>query len=106
MTTEDDFQRAIDASPGDWQTRLVFADWLQDRDDPRADGYRAMGRQRLSTFNVNPSPRAPLWTWFPFGPLGYAARALPRDWYELLADWVRPADGYLADVEPPWRDYL
>lgn len=43
MTTEDDFQAALDAIPEDWQTRLVFADWLQENDDPRAEGYRALG---------------------------------------------------------------
>jgi uncharacterized protein (TIGR02996 family) len=42
MTTEDDFQRALDANPDDWQTRLVFADWLQEQGDPRAEGYRAL----------------------------------------------------------------
>lgn len=44
MTTEDDFQRQLDAHPDDWQTRLVFADWLDERGDPRADGYRVLGR--------------------------------------------------------------
>lgn len=43
MTTEADFQSALDANPEDHHTRLVFADWLQDRDDPRAEGYRALG---------------------------------------------------------------
>jgi uncharacterized protein (TIGR02996 family) len=43
MTTEDDFQLALDANPGDWQTRLVFADWLEERGDPRGPGYRALG---------------------------------------------------------------
>lgn len=43
MTTEDDFQAVLDANPDDWQTRLVFADWLQERDDPRSEGYRALG---------------------------------------------------------------
>lgn len=42
-TTEGDFQRHLDEQPDDHFTRLVFADWLQDRDDPRADGYRALG---------------------------------------------------------------
>lgn len=42
MTTEDDFQKMLDKNPEDDQTRLIFADWLQDRDDPRADGYRAL----------------------------------------------------------------
>jgi uncharacterized protein (TIGR02996 family) len=47
VTTEEDFQAALDADPADWQTRLVFADWLQERGDTRADGYRALGRLRL-----------------------------------------------------------
>jgi uncharacterized protein (TIGR02996 family) len=47
MTGEDDFQQALDADPGDWQTRLVFADWLDERGDPRAAGFRALGRQRV-----------------------------------------------------------
>ena len=37
MTTEDDFQQALDANPDDHHTRLVFADWLQERGDPRAE---------------------------------------------------------------------
>lgn len=47
MTTEDDFQLALDANPDDWQTRLVFADWLQERGDERAEGYRALGVMRM-----------------------------------------------------------
>jgi uncharacterized protein (TIGR02996 family) len=47
VTTEDDFQRRLDRRPDDWQTRLVFADWLEERGDPRAGGYRAMGANRL-----------------------------------------------------------
>lgn len=45
MTTEDDFQAAT--HPDDWQTRLVFADWLEECGDPRAVGYRALGFRRL-----------------------------------------------------------
>jgi uncharacterized protein (TIGR02996 family) len=59
MTTEDDFQAALDANPGDWQTRLVFADWLQEcaRDLPcpackgkgeiRGDGVFSAGKPCL-----------------------------------------------------------
>lgn len=47
MTTEEDFQRALDSNPEDHHTRLVFADWLQERDDPRAEGYRALGKLKL-----------------------------------------------------------
>jgi uncharacterized protein (TIGR02996 family) len=48
VTTEDDFQAALDANPADWQTRLVFADWLAERGDPRAVGYRVLGQLRVA----------------------------------------------------------
>lgn len=40
------FNAALDANLIDHDTRLVYADWLQDRDDPRAAGYRALGLLR------------------------------------------------------------
>jgi uncharacterized protein (TIGR02996 family) len=49
MTTEDAFLQAIFASPEDAETRLVFADWLEDRGDPRAEVVRLEARlARLS----------------------------------------------------------
>lgn len=66
MTTEDDFHRLLDADPSDWQTRLIFADWLEERGDPRAEGYRVMGRLRLQP-QVGCNPSSPnffgLWYW-------------------------------------------
>lgn len=64
MTTEDDFQTALDTNPEDWQTRLVFADWLDDHGDPRAAGYRVMGERRLvpSTAKKHKHDN-PLWSW-------------------------------------------
>ena len=47
MTAEHEFDRLLNANPDDWQTRLVFADWLQERDDPRAAAVRALGTLRL-----------------------------------------------------------
>lgn len=52
MTTEDDFSAALDANPDDHHTRLVFADWLQERGDVRADGYRALGAGRVYPLSV------------------------------------------------------
>jgi uncharacterized protein (TIGR02996 family) len=40
LHTDDDFQRAIEAQPGDRTLRLVFADWLEERADPRAELIR------------------------------------------------------------------
>jgi uncharacterized protein (TIGR02996 family) len=60
MTTEDDFQNALAAQPQDWQTRLVFADWLQEHNDPRAEGYRAMGMRRVTPRHFK---SASAWVW-------------------------------------------
>ncbi len=43
MTTEEDFQRILDTNIKGHHTRLIFADWLDERNDPRAEGYRALG---------------------------------------------------------------
>jgi uncharacterized protein (TIGR02996 family) len=59
MTTEDDFQSALDADPTDWQTRLVFADWLEERGDPRGPGYRALALRRWRSYQPH---RGGYWT--------------------------------------------
>lgn len=85
MTTEDDFQRALDLNWQDWQTRLVLADFLQDLNDRRAAGYRALGVLRAFPdcwranepcwrSQVNFSPR----------PVGTPTPILPKDWYSAL----------------------
>src|SRR5262245_54586051 len=97
MTTEDDFQRTLDATPEDWQTRMVFADWLDERGDPRAAGYRALGkltRRAMFCQMYSPDPVSkPGKTFFIFGNgkiRGQNVRAqwtecfLPLEWYKLL----------------------
>lgn len=89
MTTEDDFHAALDANPEDHQTRLVFADWLQKRDDPRAEGYRALG-----VLGKQPSQRTEEKDWFvgtedapSFGPgrdESYIRAQFPPDWWTLV----------------------
>lgn len=88
MTSENDFQAALDADPTDHHTRLVFADWLQDRGDPRAEGYRALGVQRLRPV-LNDYAR---WAfgWMAAGCKTYPAWfrhgvcLLPTAWYSVL----------------------
>lgn len=82
MTTEDDFQAALDAHPDDWQTRLVFADWLQERGDPRAEGYRALGALRRRGL-----PDLEYACWFDAHEQRGGddkASDLPRDWFRLI----------------------
>lgn len=86
MTTEDDFQNALAAEPRDWQTMLVFADWLEERGDPRAEGYRALGLLRRV-----PAAFGRLWVWLNArwarsynDTEDKRAATLPDDWYDLI----------------------
>ncbi len=48
MNDEQAFFGVMDAHPDDMTTRLVFADWLQERgEDERAAGYRALAAARI-----------------------------------------------------------
>lgn len=42
-TEEDAFWSHLEANPSDSVARLVFADWLQERGDLRAEGMRVLG---------------------------------------------------------------
>lgn len=105
MTTEDDFHRALDANPDDWQCRLVFADWLEERGDVRAEGYRALGAQRLH------SVRGAEWylgTAAPPHPAAtvieeYGPCRLPADWFAALTAGRAIVSGPNHDVA--WRRF-
>lgn len=47
LADEAAFHAAIDAAPDDATLRLVFADWLEERGDPRAEGYRVLATRGL-----------------------------------------------------------
>lgn len=81
MTTEDDFHALLDANPDDANTRLVFADWLQDRGDPRAEGYRAMGEHRKRPHQISG-----LWWWARESEenAAHPHERLPTDWFRPL----------------------
>lgn len=85
MTTEDDFNRALDAQPDDWHTRLVFADWLQDRGDPRAAGYRAIAIQERRPLMRQHLEREACW-WACESAINppHTHNVLPSDWFALL----------------------
>jgi uncharacterized protein (TIGR02996 family) len=96
VTSEEDFQRALDEHPDDFQTRLVFADWLQERGDPRAEGYRALGvLGRIPTWAFNqPTGRVPWYLWISDAHIGsltgsFRKRAGVMRTATLPADWCR-----------------
>jgi uncharacterized protein (TIGR02996 family) len=83
VTTEDDFNRQLDANPEDHHTRLVFADWLEERDDPRAEGSRALGL--LGKRSTEETPRG--WLWHQAMPRRVPAPCdLPTDWFYALVN--------------------
>jgi uncharacterized protein (TIGR02996 family) len=89
LTTEDDFHRAIDANPEDWQTRQVFADWLDDRSDPRAAGYRAIAtRQRRPLRSHSKDREACWWHCPPKDTVKDTHNDVPSDWFALLPPGV------------------
>jgi uncharacterized protein (TIGR02996 family) len=81
MTSEDDFQRALDRRPDDWQARLVFADWLEERGDDRAEGYRALGIQQLAPAHASHERGVILWWWTS---IQTTDGRIPADWFELI----------------------
>jgi len=98
MTTEQDFNDALDLHPNDWQTRLVFADWLDERDDPRAEGYRA-----LAACRVYPATTASQSTW---GGTNHPAMGDP-DWVMANRSCLLPTDWFLLlpfDPKLDWQD--
>jgi len=82
VTTEDDFHRHLDVNPDDHHARLVFADWLQEHDDPRAEGYRALG-----TLQKRPKSVGETHMFEDESHLWYSKEKLhgmPSDWFKLI----------------------
>lgn len=81
MTEEQDFIDGLDADPDNHLLRAIYADWLGDRGDPRAEGYRALAvNRRYPEDNDGPCP---FWAIASNTPPD-ASRALPDDWYNAL----------------------
>lgn len=88
MTTEDDFQKALVAEPHDWHLRVLFANWLEERADARAEGYRAMGLLRRAPAHWRGTGP---WVWLSTHHARYytpsdeiATATVPDDWYDLI----------------------
>lgn len=80
------FHAHFDANPDDHVARQVFADWLQERNDPRAEGYRALGvagHYPMSHIGQH-------WLWNrgeqepPYHNYNGQSQALPPDWHERI----------------------
>jgi uncharacterized protein (TIGR02996 family) len=93
MDEEQAFLRAISAAPDDNTVRLIYADWLEERDDPRAEFVRAQVHLRELA---------------PDDPAGTSLRVWERElragcppyWLAMLDPPVWCAVGNIADVRP------
>jgi uncharacterized protein (TIGR02996 family) len=85
MNDEEAFQAALDADPNDRTTRLVFADWLEERGDRRAEGYRAIARLPVCDCRDNLSHNGHfLWMKDSWGLEQDGFATLPAVWVDLL----------------------
>ncbi|AWM35571.1 hypothetical protein GobsT_67570 [Gemmata obscuriglobus] len=103
MFTDDDvaFQRALLANPADTTLKLVYADWLQDRADPRAEFVRlqvqlaglidsSAGPQAAGVFGTLGDEFEPAWTAFmttlaqPFAPVRFQHDDPPHPFAEAV----------------------
>jgi uncharacterized protein (TIGR02996 family) len=97
MTDDESFIRAIQASPLERTTRLVYADWLNERDDPRAGFLRAQCALLDAWHKVIESQPSLPNEWFRQIDLFNHVFALPV---------VRPGEllPFSADLEDAFRD--
>jgi uncharacterized protein (TIGR02996 family) len=97
---EKEFQRQLDKeSYLARDTRLVFADWLQDKNDPRAEGYRILAAQGIYTnhYNIEP-PYSRTWRRLdPHNPPSWGMPhqipaavfdVLPQPYTQICRDWL------------------
>ncbi len=106
MSDGDAFQAHLDAHPDDHTARLVFADWLQDRDDPRAEGYRALGRNGLHPVPDPPQRHTKIGQWrlYPSGSgiLPPGPDDIPPDWLDAIKINIRGSSS-AGDLGMRWN---
>lgn len=115
MTTEDEFQTILDTTPHDWQTRLILADWLEEHNDRRAEGYRQLGMLKKypsltkmdSTIITNPKNRL-LWV---YGKTNnrFATKQnmlLPWEWFNCLPNTKFLYPHLILKKDRDWEHFL
>lgn len=86
------FQKSLDENPEESLTRLVFADWLDERKDRRASGYRALGM--IGAYPWKPDETRNRW-WF-------WTRCFDDDGPALDEETELP-EGTLHGLPQPWQ---
>jgi uncharacterized protein (TIGR02996 family) len=80
------FVQAIHADPRDAAVRMIYADWLDEQNDPRGELLRADVKQFEASGFVDPGARVPPRFWLGFGPRdGFVASANQLWFWRRLA---------------------
>jgi uncharacterized protein (TIGR02996 family) len=100
MQYEDDiaFQRAILASPADTMLKLVYADWLQDRADPRAE-YVRRSVQLNGMVASESAFHAAAW-------LCKLGNNLDPEWVAFMTTLAQPFEPFLCTEGDPFADQV
>jgi uncharacterized protein (TIGR02996 family) len=74
MSDEEAFQAELDKHPESSDVRMIFADWLDERDDPRGYGYRIMGKLGIYPKHIEKGARGAGAKWWVFHNSGYVCK--------------------------------
>jgi uncharacterized protein (TIGR02996 family) len=118
VTTEDDFHKVLRGRRHEFSALLVFADWLQEHDDPRAEGYRALGRLHRWPLSApklfeDPDEYDPkyhgawyLWARYGTATVGDRFRSVTRArHYTLVEPWYGSGVGAASSPDVSWGGY-
>jgi uncharacterized protein (TIGR02996 family) len=101
MQYDDDiaFQRAILANPTDTTLKLVYADWLQDRADPRAEFVRLK-------LELDPTPELDYDpdSWPRWEPLHKLGKTLDQGWVGFMKSFTHPFEPWEYQVGDPFTE--
>jgi uncharacterized protein (TIGR02996 family) len=100
------FQARLDECPDDHDCRRVFGDWLEGREDVRAEGYRALGAKRVVPSSCDPglTPGWDVveWQYWLDTALSPSSDGLPSDWFGLI-EKLPPEQGLHYRTRPGRR---
>ncbi len=112
METESGWWRLLTRRPKDQTAWLVYADWLQDRGDDRAEGVRAIALLKLTPWNAGRKGRK-AWGFTAVGrPYGVQLSSrwwdmlAVKDGYRLVREAVSDAARAFGKLEERERRYL
>jgi uncharacterized protein (TIGR02996 family) len=102
MLNDEVFVRAILADPADDAPWLIYADWLEERGDPRADAYRHRRLTNSLDMQLTLVPRGTFWMGGGGGQPGSRQVEIPHDFYIGVYPVTREQWRAVMGNNPSW----